>query len=813
MRRMSAACMLLALAVVLSLLWPGGARGDEGSWTAQSSGVTYSLYDVWGLQPSGVLACGGTGTMLRNAGAVWSPEDSGTGRSLYDLWGSSANNIFAVGSSGIILRNLGTSWQIMASDNTIELYGIWGSSASDVFAVGSGGRILHYDGNVGGMWAAMSSGLPPQTHLYSVWGTGANDVYAVGSGGAVVHYDGASWSNWSSKAKAGNVSLWDVWGSSASDVYVVGDQGTMLQFDGSSWSSSKAGAQTLYAIWGTSSSDVFAVGAGGTILHYAGSGWGQMTSGTSADLRGVWGAGASDVYAVGTGGVILHYGLDAPTVTSIEPGSGYPGQTLNVVIEGRGLAGATAVNLGSGIVVSITGTSPTQITAGITISDSAEIGDRDVSVSTPGGTSTKTAAFGVDPLPSPTIVSVSPLSGVQGQSLTATLTGTDLGGAMAVDFGSGIAVTGHAVKSSTQITAGITIEGSAAVGLRDVSVTAPGGTAILEGGFSVTAAPSSGPFVSGVAPGAGVCGEGLEVTVSGSNLSEASEVSFGAGIAVDYLVESSALIRASIAIDVHAAAGMRDVVVTTPEGSSVLSGGFEVLAASPPPQALKVTGVSPAMGACGEALDVVITGSGLGGASEVDFGVGIVVSYVYVGDSETQITASIVIDSDAETGTRDVTVMASGGMDTLEDGFEVVGGLPRSPEIAGLSRGSGACGQEIQVVISGSKLGEVSQVSFGAGISVSYAAESDTQIRANISIDDDAATGARDVVVITPDGSAVLSEGFEVVAESARGFSPFTPWFWIGLILFGVLVAFFLVATREKKPEKRWSLLPPSYQG
>jgi len=190
-----------------------------------------------------------------------------------------------------------------------------------------------------------------------------------------------------------------------------------------------------------------------------------------------------------------------------------------------------------------------------------------------------------------------------------------------------------------------------------------------------------------------------------------------------------------------------------------------------------------------------------------------VVSYVYVGDSETQITASIIINSDAGTGTRDVTVTASGGADTLEDGFEVAGGLPRSPEVTGLSRGGGACGQEVQVVISGGNLGAASQVSFGTGIAVSYVAESDTQIRASISIADDAAIGVRDVVVITPDGSAVLSEGFEVVAEPARGFSPFTPWFWIGLVLFGVLMAFLVMATREKKPEKRLSLLPPSYQG
>jgi hypothetical protein len=484
-----------------------------------------------------------------------------------------------------------------------------------------------------------------------------------------------------------------------------------------------------------------------------------------------------------------------------------------VVIEGRNLAGATAVSFGSGITVSINGTSATRITVGIAISGSAAIGGRDVSVSTPGGTSTKAAAFTVDSVPAPAVGSVSPGTGIQGQSLTATITGTDFSGATAVSFGPGITVTGYTVKSSTQIATGITVGGSAAPGIRDVSVTTPGGTAVLDGGFAVMAVPSSGPFVSGVAPGAGRCGEGLEVAVSGSNLSGASEVSFGAGIVVDYLVESSTQIRASIAIDAQAEAGMRDVVVTTPDGSSVLSGGFEVLSASPPSQPLKVTAVSPGRGALGEALDVVISGSSLGGANEVDFGAGVVVSYVYVGDSETQITASIIVNSDAEIGTRDVTVTAYGGADTLEDGFEVVGGLPRSPEVTGLSRGRGTCGQEIQVVITGGNLGAAIQVSFGAGITISYVAESETQIRASISIADDAATGVRDVVVITPDGSAVLSEGFEVVAESGRGFSPFTPWFWIGLILFGVLIAFLLMATREKKPEKRLSLLPPSYQG
>jgi hypothetical protein len=280
------------------------------------------------------------------------------------------------------------------------------------------------------------------------------------------------------------------------------------------------------------------------------------------------------------------------------------------------------------------------------------------------------------------------------------------------------------------------------------------------------------------------------------------------------VVDSSTQITASITIAGDATIGTRDVVVTTPNGSSVLSGGFEVAAVPPPPQPPVVMGVSPGTGACGDVLEVVINGSNLGGVSEVSFGAGIVVSYIYVGNSETQITANIIIAGEAVLGMRDVSVTTSGGTDALEGGFEVVAVVPLAPVVSRVSPGVGACGEELKVVIRGSNLGGASEVSFGAGTVVSYVIDSETQITANVRIAGDAVTGTRDVVVVTPAGSHVLYGGFEVVAKSQRAFSPFTPWFWTGIILFGALVAFFLIATREKKPEpKRWSLLPPSYRG
>ena len=86
-----------------------------------------------------------------------------------------------------------------------------------------------------------------------------------------------------------------------------------------------------------------------------------------------------------------------PTVTAVNPDSGERGQTLDtVVITGDNLTGATTVSFGDQITInSYTVDSDTQVTANITIATDATLGARDVSVTTPGGTSTLTNSFTV----------------------------------------------------------------------------------------------------------------------------------------------------------------------------------------------------------------------------------------------------------------------------------------------------------------------------------------------------------------------------------------------------------------------------------
>jgi len=85
----------------------------------------------------------------------------------------------------------------------------------------------------------------------------------------------------------------------------------------------------------------------------------------------------------------------------------------------------------------------------------------------------------------PSVTSVSPASGDQGETLDVTITGTYFTGATAVSFATGITVNSFTVDSSTRITASITIDADAATGARNVSVTIEGGTGALTGGFMV----------------------------------------------------------------------------------------------------------------------------------------------------------------------------------------------------------------------------------------------------------------------------------------------------------------------------------------
>jgi hypothetical protein len=216
----------------------------------------------------------------------------------------------------------------------------------------------------------------------------------------------------------------------------------------------------------------------------------------------------------------------APTLTSIAPNSGLRGTAVPVTLTGTNLTGTTAVTVsGTGVTVSgITVVSSTSVTATFTISGTATLSGRTVSVTTAGGTS-NTVTFTVNNPPAPTLTSIAPNTGALGAAVPVTLTGTNFtttGTTVAISGNGGVAAGTITVVNSTTITTTITIAAASALGARTVSVTTPGGTTNTVT-FTVTGAVAtfSGPtpaLTTGTANGTTKNGvETVANTATGAN--------------------------------------------------------------------------------------------------------------------------------------------------------------------------------------------------------------------------------------------------------------------------------------------------------
>jgi len=169
--------------------------------------------------------------------------------------------------------------------------------------------------------------------------------------------------------------------------------------------------------------------------------------------------------------------------------------------------------------------------------------------------------------------------------------------------------------------------------------------------------------------------------------------------------------------------------------------------------------VTPGDGPQGSTLNVEITGANTNfqSSSVVSFsGTGITVNSLTV-NSPTSITANISVSSESTLGFRDVTVTTQLGGDTTETAigtgsFQVVT-PPFNPTIIGVTPPQGAQGESLDVSIAGANTNFVdgeSLADFGSGITVnSTRVLNSTSAVANITIDEAASVGFRDVIVTT----------------------------------------------------------------
>jgi len=176
-----------------------------------------------------------------------------------------------------------------------------------------------------------------------------------------------------------------------------------------------------------------------------------------------------------------------PLPASVNPSSGTQGATLSIAINGSNFQSGAACGFGSGINVSSCAfNSTSQLIAILTINPDAPLGPHDVTVVNPDLQSgTLVGGFLVNPPPS--VSSLSPSSGGQGQLITVIINGSNFQSGAACSFGAGTTVNSCAFNSTSQLTAQVSIRATASLGPRDVTVTNPDNSSgTLKGGFSVT---------------------------------------------------------------------------------------------------------------------------------------------------------------------------------------------------------------------------------------------------------------------------------------------------------------------------------------
>lgn len=308
-----------------------------------------------------------------------------------------------------------------------------------------------------------------------------------------------------------------------------------------SFSPTSGPSGTVVTLTGTNFTGVSAVSFGGT----AASSFTPFNSTTTTAIVGAGSSGNVSITAIGGSaslGGFTYISLPAPVISSFTPTAGGSGTV--VTITGTNFNGATAVSFGGTAAASYTVVNPTTITATVGAGASGN-----VSVTTPGGTGSLAGFSFVRP---PTISSFTPTGAGTGSTIT--ISGTNFTNVTAVNFG-GANAGSYTVVNANTITA---VVGAGASGL--VIVTNIAGVGSL-GGFTYYPTPT----ISSFNPLTGTTG--AIVTITGTNFTGATQVSFGGTAATSFTVVNATTISAVIG---NGASGV--VTVITPGGTATLAG-------------------------------------------------------------------------------------------------------------------------------------------------------------------------------------------------------------------------------------------------
>jgi hypothetical protein len=424
-----------------------------------------------------------------------------------------------------------------------------------------------------------------------------------------------------------------------------------------------------------------------------------------------------------------------PNVTGVSPNRGPASGGTSVTVTGSDFSAATEVKFGSANATSFTVNSQSSITA---VSPEGT-GTVDVTVTDPEATSPVSSADQFSYVLPPTVTSVSPAAGPEagGTEVTITVTGTEPNEITEVDFG--LSPASFFVNNQGSITA----FSPAGEGVVDVTVTAVGGTSLTSFADQFRYVPP--PAVTGVSPETGLAAGGTTVTITGTNLAEATAVRFGSSNASSVAVNSENSITA---VAPSGTPGVTvDVTVTTLGGTSPTSAAdrFRYLQTAP----LLVKKLSPNTGGFIGGTLVIISGSAFVGATAVDFGSTSAASFIVKSQNTIKAIAP------PGTGTVDVTVTTPEGTSPTSpaDQFSYVASPPIVEKI------SPSEAREIgrtPISIKGRNFIGATEVHFGSAPATRF--EVNERGTAITAVDPAAVDKATvDVTVTTPEGTSAIT--------------------------------------------------------
>lgn len=419
----------------------------------------------------------------------------------------------------------------------------------------------------------------------------------------------------------------------------------------------------------------------------------------------------------------------SPVVTNMNPTSGPTTGGTAVTLTGSNFTGATGVTFGGVAGTGFTVVSDTEIE--VTTPAGAAF---NVPVEVQGAASTHGDAGSFEYLQVPVISGISPQSGPAAGGTPVTLTGSAFIGTTGVTFG-GITGVNFTVVNDTTIT--VTAP-AGTPGPVDVKVQSPIGDGTLSNGFTYLA-----PAIADISPNAGPEEGGQTVTLTGTEFTGATDVTFGGVPATSFTVDSDTQISAVVPAGT---AGMVDVSVTAPNGIATAEDGYKYVAAP------VVTDLDPASGPMAGGTVVLLTGQNFTGAMGVKFGGVSGTSLTVISDTEIKVTTPA-----GTVGTVDVEVQGAASTKADVGNFEYLA----LPTITDIQPNAGPEGGGQSVTLTGSKFTGATDVTFGGVPATSFTVDSDSQIEAVVPAGE---AGMVDVSVTSPNGKATADDGYTYVA-------------------------------------------------